>query len=110
MATDRWDVLVNPRRSAFGNHNNFASKLFQYALAGRPILTTQISGEEIVLGGFGFFFDGNYSRKDIELALNKIRVAQDQFHRIAEGAYKHVHEYYTWELQTNKVINFLKLL
>jgi glycosyltransferase involved in cell wall biosynthesis len=74
------DVLVNPRPATHGNRNNFASKLFEYALTGRPILTARLSGVESVLGSEAFYFDphefapglraqleliGSYPRKEL---------------------------------------------
>ena len=51
------DVLVNPRLAGVGNENNFPSKLFNYALAGRAILTSRMSGVEEVLGEAANYFD-----------------------------------------------------
>ena len=51
------DVLVNPRPATHGNENNFASKLFDYALSGRAILTSRLSGVEEVLGPQAYYFD-----------------------------------------------------
>src|SRR5205823_8047906 len=39
-----WDVLVNPRPAMQGNENNFPSKIFEYALCVRAILTTCMAG------------------------------------------------------------------
>jgi glycosyltransferase involved in cell wall biosynthesis len=51
------DVLVNPRPATHGNENNFSSKLFDYALSGRSILTSKLSGVEDVLGPDAYYFD-----------------------------------------------------
>jgi glycosyltransferase involved in cell wall biosynthesis len=107
MARDRWDVLVNPRRAAFGNHNNFASKIFQYTLVGRPILTSLISGEEKVLGNNGFFMTSNYSKQEVENTLKTINSNSENLPEIARMAYTNVQMNYTWEKQTLSVIEFL---
>ncbi|GDY23319.1 hypothetical protein LBMAG56_46660 [Verrucomicrobiota bacterium] len=51
------DVLVNPRPAGCGNENNFPSKLFSYALTGRAILTSRLSGTDEVLGEAADYFD-----------------------------------------------------
>lgn len=61
------DVLINPRPRGWGNENNFPSKLFQYALTTRAILSTRLSGAELVLGPEAFYFDEN----DFESTLRK---------------------------------------
>src|SRR6266568_5603863 len=54
-----WDVLVNPRPAMQGNENNFPSKIFEYALCGRAILTTRMAGVDTVLGPEAFYCDTN---------------------------------------------------
>jgi glycosyltransferase involved in cell wall biosynthesis len=67
------DLLVNPRPLSHGNENNFASKLFDYALTGRAILTSRLSGVETVLGPEAYYFDpqdfwANLGKRLLELA------------------------------------------
>jgi glycosyltransferase involved in cell wall biosynthesis len=53
------DVLINPRPAGWGNENSFPSKIFQYALSARAILSTRLSGVPEVLGDTGCYFDEN---------------------------------------------------
>jgi hypothetical protein len=73
------DVLVNPRPATHGNENNFSSKLFEYALTGRAILTSNLSGVEDVLGPHAFYFDPhdfNRSLRENLIALGTTKRAE----------------------------------
>jgi len=56
-AAQHCDVLVNPRPRQPRQRNNFPSKVFEYALCGRTILTSRLAGVEAVLGAEASYFD-----------------------------------------------------
>jgi glycosyltransferase involved in cell wall biosynthesis len=68
----RCDVLVNPRPATHGNENNFASKLFEYALSGRAILTSKLSGVEDVLGPGANYFDPHDFDRSLAAQLEQL--------------------------------------
>jgi glycosyltransferase involved in cell wall biosynthesis len=110
MARERWDVLLNPRRALYGNRNNFASKVFQYILAGRPILTTNNSGEEEALGRNGFFLNSNFDKTDLSKILNLLIQRRSTWSSVASAAYFHAQENHNWRRKAEQIIEFLKTI
>lgn len=67
----RCDVLINPRTADCGNENNFPSKIFDYALAGRSILSGRLRGDR-VLGDDALYFDPNDFDQSLARALGEV--------------------------------------
>src|SRR3954468_21500858 len=105
------DVLVNPRPLSHGNDNNFPSKLFQYALTGRSILTSRLSGTEEVLGPAGFFFDPVDFKRELFEKLSAIaatpRKALDQSGKAIRDR---VLREYGWSRQGQRIAEFISSL
>lgn len=102
------DVLVNPRLGGVGNENNFPSKLFSYALTGRAILTSRMSGVENVLGEAGYYFDpGNFAAALTEhfhaLAAQPRAVLAERGSRLRARILGH----YTWSQQAERLVDFI---
>lgn len=53
----KMDVLINSRLPSRGQDNSFPSKILEYGVAGKAILTTRVGGVEEVLGQEGIYFD-----------------------------------------------------
>src|SRR6266498_1544509 len=66
------DGRVNAQPLGHGEQNNFTSKLFQYALSGRAILTTRFSGIDAVLGDAAFYFDETRFDSSLRQAIGQI--------------------------------------
>ena len=102
------DVLVNPRPTSHGNENNFSSKLFDYALTGRAILTSNLSGVEEVLGPEAFYFDPHdfevNLHKNLHLLANISRVELD---RRGEAIQQRVISKFSWAKQGSRLAEFL---
>lgn len=105
------DLLVNPRPASHGNENNFSSKLFDYALSGRAILTSQLSGVEEVLGPEAFYFDPhdfkNSLRRKLLAVANTPRAELD---RRGEAIQQRVISHFSWGKQGARLANFLSQL
>ena len=102
------DALVNPRPATHGNENNFSSKLFEYALTGRSILTSNLSGVEDVLGPQAFYFDphdfNRSLRENLFAVVNTTRAELD--HRGA-AIRERVVSQFCWTKQGERVAGFL---
>ena len=102
------DVLINPRPATHGNENNFSSKLFEYALTGRSILTSRLSGVEHVLGPDAFYFDPREFHQSLRASLLALagtkRIELDQ-----RGAaiQKRVMSQFSWAKQGAQLASFL---
>jgi glycosyl transferase family 1 len=103
------DVLVNPRPPSHGNENNFSSKLFDYALAGRAILTSNLSGVEDVLGPEAFYFDPEDFRGSLRKALHTLaRIPRAELDRRGAAVQQRVTSEFSWARQGARVGAFLR--
>lgn len=102
------DVLVNPRPIAPGNENNFSSKVFEYALTGRAVLTSRVSGVDRILGQEAFYFDELDFDRSLDESLNHVAglprpVLRQRGARLQE----HVLQKYSWAQQGERLASFL---
>jgi len=103
------DVLVNPRPPSHGNENNFSSKLFDYALAGRAILTSNLSGVEDVLGPEAFYFEAQEFRASLRQALHTLaRIPRPELDRRGAAVQLRVTSEFSWARQGARVGTFLR--
>lgn len=102
------DVLVNPRPDYPGNSNNFPSKVFEYALAGRAILSSRISGADVVLGEDAFYFDAADFDQSLEAALTALHdVPRSELDRRGLATRARVLSGFTWARQGQRLSGFL---
>jgi glycosyltransferase involved in cell wall biosynthesis len=105
------DVLVNPRPLSHGNQNNFPSKLFQYALSGRAILTTRFSGIDAVLGEDAFYFDETRFDSSLRQAIGQIAgMPRLELRRRGEAIRQRIASEFSWGRQATKIAGFIKQL
>jgi glycosyltransferase involved in cell wall biosynthesis len=102
------DVLVNPRPATHGNENNFSSKLFDYALSGRSILTSKLSGVEDVLGHDAYYFDPY----DFEPSLRRnlfalAKTSRAELDRRGMAIQQRVISEFSWTKQGARLARFL---
>ncbi len=102
------DVLVNPRPLSHGNENNFASKLFDYAMTGRAILTSRLSGVEAVLGPEAYYFDPENFTEDLGRKLAELgQTSRTELNRRGRAIQQRVVENYSWEKQAARLAAFI---
>jgi glycosyltransferase involved in cell wall biosynthesis len=103
------DVLVNPRPATHGNENNFASKLFDYALTGRAILTSRLSGAEDVLGPEAFYFDPQNFRSSLQESLLAVAASsRAELDRRGQAIQNQVTSEFSWNRQGARLASFLQ--
>jgi glycosyltransferase involved in cell wall biosynthesis len=102
------DVLVNPRPVFPGNQNNFPSKVFEYALSGRPVLSSQISGVDRVLGPDAFYFDNHDFHRSLTLSFDCL-AATDRAELQQRGLaiQQHMGRDFSWQAQGQRLTSFL---
>jgi glycosyltransferase involved in cell wall biosynthesis len=104
-----FDVLVNPRPLLFGNENNFPSKVFEYGLSGRAILTTGFSGVDQVLGENAFYFDaGDYDRSLAQRLDEISAVPRAGLRRRGAAIQARLLQKFSWRTQGEKLARFLE--
>lgn len=104
-----FDVLVNPRPLAPGNENNFSSKVFEYALSGRAILTSRVSGVDRILGEEAFYFDEHDFDRSLAEALDRVAaMPRGELRRRGRNIQRHMLEAYSWRQQGQRLADFLR--
>ena len=104
----QWDVLVNPRPILPGNENNFPSKVFEYALSGRAILSTRLSGVEQVLGPDAYYFDETtYDAALDQMLASLSQASRAELNRRGAAVQQHVLQGYSWSTQGQRLARFL---
>jgi hypothetical protein len=102
------DVLVNPRPSSHGNENNFASKLFEYALTGRAILTSKLSGVENVFGPEAYYFDAHNFGFSLRTRLSTLAITpRTELDRRGAAIQQRILTDFSWEKQGARMARFL---
>jgi len=105
----RCDVLVNPRPILPGNENNFSSKVFEYALTGCCILTSRLSGVDMVLGEDARYFDAEDFECSLEHSLEELAgTPRTELNRRGLATQRHMLVHCSWETQGNRLTDFLE--
>jgi glycosyltransferase involved in cell wall biosynthesis len=102
------DVMVNPRPIVPGNENNFSSKVFEYALGGRAILTSRLSGVDAILGPEAFYFDAENFDASLREALAAVAAfPRQELHRRGTAVQDRMLSEFSWERQGERLRNFV---
>jgi glycosyltransferase involved in cell wall biosynthesis len=103
------DVLINPRPPIPGNENTFPSKVFEYGLCGRAILSAQLSGVPVVLGEDGFYFDERDFERSLAAALAQVAaLPRSVLHERGRRLRERLLRQYSWEAQAVRMARFLR--
>ena len=102
------DVLINPRLPIQGLENSFPSKIFDFGMTGKAILSTRLSGVDKVLGEEGIYletedFAGSLRQKLREVAAMDRTELQRRGTAIRERVLKE----FNWDEQARRMIEFL---
>jgi glycosyltransferase involved in cell wall biosynthesis len=104
-----WDLLVNPRPATHGNENSFPSKIFEYALCGRAILTSRMAGVDEVLGDAAFYFDPANFESDLRAVLASVAErTRSELRRRGAVLQQRILRDYTWDRQAARVAQFIQ--
>jgi glycosyltransferase involved in cell wall biosynthesis len=110
-AAREWDVLVNPRPATHGNENNFPSKIFEYSLCGRAILTTKMAGVEVVLGDEAFYADAGQSDTEVIRQMEVLsKLPRSELRRRGAALRARVLGRYSWAAQAAAMAGFMEKL
>lgn len=103
------DVLVNPRPPGHGNENNFPSKLFEYALTGRAILTTGFGGMREVLGPDAFYLEETQLASSLAQQLKTLsRTPRTVLREKGRRLQQRITSEYSWSRQVDRMTAFLR--
>ena len=102
------DVLINPRPRAMGLENTFPSKIFEYAMAGKAILSTRTGGVDEVVGPEGFYIENENFEESLQQKLREIaRMDRVELLRRGRAIRNRILAGYNWDAQARRMIEFL---
>jgi glycosyltransferase involved in cell wall biosynthesis len=102
------DVLINPRPPAMGLENSFPSKIFEYAMTGKAILSTRIGGVDQVLGTDGIYLETENLKDSLRQKLREIAgMNRVQLQDRGSAIRNRVLKDFNWDVQGRRVIEFL---
>jgi glycosyltransferase involved in cell wall biosynthesis len=102
----RVDVLINPRLPIW--ENSFPSKIFQYGITGKAILSTRIGGVDEVLGQNGIYFEAKNLEEALRQKLREV-AAMDRAELQSRGTAirKSILKDFNWDAQAHRMVEFL---
>lgn len=101
------DVLINPR-AGWGLENSFPSKIFEFGMAGKAILTTRTGGVDEVLRDDGIYLDAEKLEESLRQKLREL-AAMDRAGLQRRGAAirQRLLRDYNWDEQARRMVAFL---
>ena len=94
----RVDVLINPRLSLWGLENSFPSKIFEFGMTGKAILTTRTGGVDQVLGEAGIYLEADNFEDSLRQKLRE---------RLGQAIRTRILTDFNWDEQARRMIEFL---
>ena len=105
------DVLINPRLPFWGQVNSFPSKIFEFGMTGKAILSTRTGGVDQVLLDEGIYletenFEDSLRRKIREVAA----IDRAELQRRGMAIRNRILKDFNWDTQARRMIEFLTRL
>jgi glycosyltransferase involved in cell wall biosynthesis len=105
------DVLVNLRLPFWGQENSAPSKIFEYGMAGKAILSTRTSGMDEILGEEGMYIETENFEESLRQKLKEISVmSRTELQRRATIIRDRIITHYSWEELARRSVEFLNKL
>lgn len=104
------DVLVNPRLLHWGLENSFPSKIFEYAMTGKAILSSRLGGVDEVLKEDGFYLDIDQKFEDSFRHSVREIAAMDraELQRRGTSIRNRVLKEFNWDAQAGRMVEFMQ--
>jgi len=105
------DVLVNLRLPYWGQDISAPSKVFEYGVAGKAILSTRTSGMDEVLGAEGMYIETENFEESLRQKLIEISgMDRAELQRRAAIIRERIVTNYSWGEQARRIVEFLNKL
>jgi glycosyltransferase involved in cell wall biosynthesis len=105
------DVLVNLRLPFWGQENSAPSKIFEYGMAGKAILSTRTAGMDEVLGKEGMYIETENFEESLRHKLQEIsRMSRTELQRRATIIRDRIINNYSWAVLARRIVEFLNKL
>ncbi len=104
----RVDVLINPRLPLWGQENSFPSKILEFAMTGKAILSTRTGGVDEVLRDEGFYLETENFEEALRQKLRAVAVMERAELQCRGTAIRNrVLKDFNWDAQARRVVDFL---
>ncbi len=102
------DVLINPRLSIWGLENSFPSKIFEFGMAGKAILTTRTGGVDEVLKEDGMYLDSAHFEESLRAKLREISgMDRGELQRRGTAIRNNLLKNFDWDEQARRMVEFM---
>lgn len=102
------DVLINPRLPIWGLENSFPSKIFEFGMTGKAILSTRTGGVDKVLGENGLYVESEDFENALSQKLREVACMQRaELRRRGASLRARLLREYNWDRQAERMIEFL---
>lgn len=102
------DVLINSRPPTQGQDNSFPSKVLEYGVAGKAILSSRTAGVSQVLGEEGIYFDAEDFETSLEKKIREVSAMdRTELQRRAQVIRNRIVSEFSPEEQARRVFEFL---
>lgn len=105
------DVLVNLRLPHWGQENSAPSKVFEYGVAGKAILSTRTAGIDEVLGEEGIYIETGHYEESLRQKLIEVSgMDRAELQRRAKIIRERIVKNYSWGELAKRTVEFLTQL
>jgi glycosyltransferase involved in cell wall biosynthesis len=105
------DVLINVRPPWWGKDNSAPSKVFEYGVAGKAILSTRTAGMDEILGSEGIYIETDRFEDSLRQRLREVSAMdRAELQRRAAIIRDRIVNNYSWEKQSRVIVEFLTRL
>jgi len=107
----RVDVLINPRLPVWGLENSFPSKIFEFGMTGRAILSTRTGGVDEVLREEGFYIESGDFENSLRTKMRELS-GMERGELLRRGAVirERLLKEFTWDVQARRMTEFMEKL
>jgi glycosyltransferase involved in cell wall biosynthesis len=103
------DVLINPRPPIKGQDNSFPSKVLEYGIAGRAILSSFTAGVDEALGKEGLYFDAENFEESLPKKIREVSAMdRAELQRRAQVIRTRVVKEFSAGEQARRIMEFLE--
>jgi glycosyltransferase involved in cell wall biosynthesis len=105
------DVLVNLRLPYWGQENSAPSKVFEYGMAGKAIISTRTSGMDEILGDEGLYIETEQFEESLRQRLKEASaMSRPELQRRARIIHERILHDYSWEQLARRSVEFFEKL
>lgn len=103
------DVLINVRLPFWGLENSAPSKVFEYAVAGKAILSTRTAGMDEILGNEGFYIETDNFEKSLQQKMREVSaMKREDLAGRATIIRERILKEFNWDEQSRRIVMFIE--